>query len=506
MRPDPRRIEQHRVRHRALAQHAAIGQAQDRRRQAGGLAHRLLQRHQAVAHREVLDPLGERARPARMAAAGRAVAGDRHVRIEHQPRLQRLVHHEMRRHAAARPDPEQHVRERLAGLLGHLRQRLAHVRPGAEQQRAGPAAADHARLQRRAQLVTARGQHFGVVGRRHRPLGEQDAHAGVAGGVGIDVGGQLDAGAAVLLQRLQQPFGAAGAFAVHHLQVRNVGARRPAGLHVLADRLLDPVVILRAHMAHRHPAKARHRLPERRDLHRLRVHPGHVLQAGGGPERTGRQVFLQQPDHASDLHLRGLAGAIVDAGLPAQRAVAGAGGDVDVRTRAIHRVHPLRQPPRAVFSRARAATVLAQHHGGHAHREELLVGALQRITMGMQVDEARRQHPAAALDDTRAARGAAADPADLRDPPAGDQHVGVPGRRAGAVDHHHVADLQHPGLCLSPARHRRQHRRRRARRHHRQHLAPGPARLRHPQPLIKSVPECTTPLPLVGARHAREAA
>src|SRR3546814_3160830 len=65
---------------------------------------------------ELLDPLGEGAGRARMAAAGRVVAAQRDVRVQQQAILQRAVHDEVRGLAVAGADVDQHVGERLPGL------------------------------------------------------------------------------------------------------------------------------------------------------------------------------------------------------------------------------------------------------------------------------------------------------------------------------------------------------------------------------------------------------
>src|SRR5690606_18443335 len=134
------------------------------------------------------------------------------------------------------------------------------------------------------------------------------------------------------------------------------------------------------------------------------VAAGHVFEPGGQAERAGGEVGFQQSGQSRDLRGRGFAGAVVDAREAAQRAVAGGGGDVDVGGRARHRLEPGGQAGGGAVAGRRAAAVLPEYDGGGAHREVAGVGLFERVAVRVQVDEAGRQHAAAAFDDARAAR------------------------------------------------------------------------------------------------------
>lgn len=211
-------------------------------------------------------------------------------------------------------------------------------------------------------------------------------------------------------------------------------------------------------MAHGDAITRGHRASEPRQFRGAGVHAGHVFQARGHAEGACIEVRAEQFAHPRDAGGVGVAPVIGDAGLPAQRAVAGKRRHVDVRPCALDRVEPATQS--AGSGAGRAAAVLAQHHGGHAHGEEAGVRGFQRISMHVQVDEARCQYPAAAVDHPCAAWRARPGTTDVRDASVLHQHIGGMCRRAGAVDQPHIAQQQ----CLRRRRMQGWQQRARARR------------------------------------------
>ena len=262
-----------------------------------------------------------------------------------------------------------------------------------------------------------------------------------------------------------------------------MGARRPRGLHEFVDRGAHVAGILRTHVAHHHAIGARDHRPERGQFAHLRVAAGHVFQSGRQAEGTGAQVGVEHRLQPLQLRVRRPARAVVDAGAAAQRAVAGQRRDVEARRRGLDRVHPGREAARVARSARQrgAAAILAQHHRGHAHREERRERHLQRVAVGVQVDEARRQHATTTLDHAQPARVAGAQPTDARDGVAVHQHVGASRGRAAAVDQAHVTQQHARASRRRPPRagHTRQRHAGGPCRHRRQHLAPGPRPLPH---------------------------
>ncbi len=227
-------------------------------------------------------------------------------------------------------------------------------------------------------------------------------------------------------------------------------ARRAAGGDEFADGSAHVVGILGAHVAHLHAVEAGDHRAQRDEFAHFRVASGHVFQSGGQAECAGVQVLFEDGLHPRQLGIGGATRAVVDAGAAAQCAVAGQGGNVDVGRGAGHGVHPCRQAVGGVVRAAQrgATAVLAQHDGGHAHRQVLGVGVVERIAVGMQVDEARRQHATAAFDDAQSARVPVGDAADALDAVAAHQHVGAPPRLTSAVDEQYVAQRQAAHRCL----------------------------------------------------------
>ena len=237
-------------------------------------------------------------------------------------------------------------------------------------------------------------------------------------------------------------------------------------------------------MAHRHAIVARDHRAQRGELAHLRVAAGHVLKAGGHPERTRAQVVFEDRLHPRQLSIRRLAGAVADAGAAAQGAVAGQGGHVDVGRRPRNGLHPRRQ---AVGRRSRApqrgtAAVLAEGDRGHPHRKVLRVRVVERIAVGVQVDESRRQHATAAFDNAQAFRLRVRYAADAFDAVAAHEHIGALPRLAAAVDQQHVAQCKPACPSLrggAPGKHGWRKRACGACRHDRQDVASGPGGTAH---------------------------
>ncbi|WP_415253759.1 hypothetical protein [Thermomonas sp.] len=239
---------------------------------------------------------------------------------------------------------------------------------------------------------------------------------------------------------------------------------------MFADRAVDAVIVLGAQMAHAHAVVARDHRAECGDFPGFGIEARHVFQPGGQAERAGEDVFLQYLCQPRDLRVGGRAGGVVDPGLPAQRTMPGAGGDVDVRLRALRGVEPMGQATLAFLVGARAAAILTEEDGGHAHRQMAGISAFERIAMRVQVDETGRKHPAAAFDGPCARHQTRRYLADTHDAFALHKHVSGTRRCAGAVDHAHVAQQQAGWRCIS-AYGARQQRGRGAGSHHCQKFA-----------------------------------
>jgi len=221
----------------ACREHAAIGEAEDGRGQRRHLAHGLGQRQPPVPDHVVLDHPREAAVPAWVERSRAAVGGDGDERIGQQPRLQRLVHHEVGRGSAVRADHvDQQVLERHLALERDLGQRPAGPRPRAEQRGTGTVALLHAGPEPARELVAPLALRAREILLRLRPGREQDRDAGIARRVRVQVGRDLDARLPRGLQEREDLVRACRTAAVDGFEMRDVHARVLAERQKLRDR------------------------------------------------------------------------------------------------------------------------------------------------------------------------------------------------------------------------------------------------------------------------------
>ena len=111
----------------------------------------------------------------------------------------------------------------------------------------------------------------------------------------------------------------------------------------------------------------------------------------------------------------------------------------------------LRARRRDLVRRGVGESVLAEHLAGDALAhlgEMIMVDQDLQVRVGVQVDEARRQH-ASVGPDRPPGRASPTDRGDRDDPVAGDRHVGGASRSPGAVDDESVGDQQIGGHGVS---------------------------------------------------------
>ena len=313
VRSDRRRVEDHDVGERAVAQGPALAQAEPGRRCRGHLAHRLLDAQQRFVADELAEDARERAvrARARLRADERGVGADHADRVRHErpkglgPRTARdLVDREVL--------VEEEVADRIdrvaAGLVHHVRERArlppevvrvperaeAHVGP-ARRARVGSASSGKllAEAVARGPLGEALLERAGAAGLD--PARELDEEPGARPLVRVGVVRDVEALGAGIVDEAEQGLVPAG-MRLAVVEVRDVGRRpgSPPDLDRLpervqvavAERVPDVGVVERAV-----PARL---LRQRGELLGRGVAAGRIVEPGAEPDRAFLQPFAEE--------------------------------------------------------------------------------------------------------------------------------------------------------------------------------------------------------------------
>src|SRR5687768_152921 len=428
--PHRQRIEEHQVSELARRDPTAVDDSDVARGQTRHLPNGLFQREQPPLANVFAEDARERAKAARVPAVECTIAAHVGERPPEQLLDVALVHarsdHAFRR--ATRPllhrdrlTNEGHERRRRVrpSCRGDLRHRLANVR------RVGIEPGEQETIRRRHLA-----QHeLGGLAIVEVTLGKQNRQRRLPVGIGIDVGGDVDARRARPLERAQEAVRLPPQAPHRELDVRYLN--REVRLTTDRDDLLDrcpEVAILASHVADVSTPERGGDLCQLDDLAGRRVDSGIVFEPGREPERAGRHLGPQKVLHAT--YLVGSRGATVVRAhhLLADRAVPRVRCDVDGRRHRLESREVLgqRRPRSTVLSYDDRRYALTDGAGGLGHFGE------STIVMAMRVDEAGRQDQPTRIDDTLSS--SRLENTDLGDTLTDNAYARTPSWRARPVD------------------------------------------------------------------------